>query len=87
MEPPKFVDLVRIQGDPEAQIVRGILESEGFAVRLCTAVPHAVYPINVDGLGMVRIQVAAQDFEGARARLDDARKAGLYFLNGVLGLS
>ena len=86
MAQPAFVHLVTIQGDAEAQIVRGILESGAVRVLLSTDVPHSVYPINVDGLGMVRIQVPADKLEKARARLDSARKAGLILLNGVSDL-
>ncbi len=52
-------------GDKEALIVKGLLESEGIMCSLSSDIPHSVIPLNIDGLGVVRITVAEEDAERA----------------------
>ena len=53
-------------GDEEGLVVKGLLESEGISCSVSSDVPHTVLPLNVDGLGAVRITVAQEDAERAR---------------------
>ncbi len=52
----------RCWNEPEAQMLKGLLESYGVKPRLVSHVPHSVYPFNVDGLGEIRITVP-QEYE------------------------
>lgn len=47
----------RCWNEPEAQMLKGLLEGYGVKPRLVSHVPHSVYPFNVDGLGEIRITV------------------------------
>jgi hypothetical protein len=62
----RLVDVFVAAGDEEAIIVKGLLESEGIECSLSSDIPHTVMPLNVDGLGAVRITVAQEDAERAR---------------------
>ena len=72
--PPKYPDaepdasLVEIYaagGDVEALVIKGLLESEGIVCYLSSDVPHSVIPVDIDGLGTVRIAVSEKDAERA----------------------
>ena len=52
-------------GDNEAFIIKGLLESENIWCSLESDVPHSVFPLDVDGLGAVRIMVSEDDAERA----------------------
>lgn len=62
----KIVEVYVAAGDEEAVIIRGLLESEGIMSSLSSDIPHTVVPLNVDGLGAVRIAVAEEDAGRAR---------------------
>ncbi len=47
----------RTWSDPEAQIIKGILELYGIPVSLATDISHALYPFTLDGLGETRVLV------------------------------
>lgn len=75
----KLVELAKVQGDFEAQILKGMLESEGIAVSVRTGVTPIVLPFTVDGLGQVRLFVKETELEAARAVMkacERARAAG-----------
>jgi ribonuclease-3 len=63
----------RTWSDIEASIVRGLLEAHGIDVNLASDVPHAVFPLTVNGLGEVRIAVAGEDAEAATRLIADYR--------------
>lgn len=67
----KLVELMMTQSEPEANIVRGILEGSGINCALLTQVPHSVYPFTVDGLAAIQIKVLDSQLEAARALLHD----------------
>lgn len=61
-----LVEIFQAGGDKEALIIKGLLESEGIMCSLSSDIPHTVVPLNVDGLGAVRIAVSEEDAEQAR---------------------
>jgi ribonuclease-3 len=69
------VVVFRTWSDIEASIVRGLLEAHGIDVSLASDVPHAVFPLTINGLGEVRIAVPADAAEAASRILQDYRAA------------
>lgn len=61
-----LVEVYKAAGDKEALIIKGLLESEGIMCSLSSDIPHTVVPLNIDGLGAVRITVLKEDAERAR---------------------
>jgi len=61
----QLVDVFVAAGDEEGLVVKGLLESEGISCSLSSDIPHSVVPLNIDGLGAVRIKVAEEDAERA----------------------
>jgi Putative prokaryotic signal transducing protein len=75
----KLVELAKVQGDFEAQILKGMLESEGIGVAVRTGVTPIILPFTVDGLGQVRLFVKESDLEAAKAVMrknEERRGAG-----------
>jgi ribonuclease-3 len=66
----------RTWSDIEASIVRGLLEAHGIDVSVASDVPHAVFPLTVNGLGEVRIAVSAENAEAAARLIHDYRASG-----------
>ena len=66
----EIVPLASFQGEQEANIVRGILESGGIKVMFRGDNVQSVLPITADGLGKVTIWVLRKDLEEARAVLE-----------------
>jgi ribonuclease-3 len=56
----------RTQSDIEASIVRGLLEAHGITTVASSDLTHSVFPLTIDGLGEVRLSVAADQAEQAR---------------------
>ena len=67
------VVIFRTQSNVEASIVRGLLESHGVMAVLSSSVAHAVFPLNVNELGAVRIAVRPEDADEARRIIDSHR--------------
>jgi len=65
--------IFRTHSDIEASIVRGLLEAHDIRTLAASDVPHAVFPISVDGLGEVRISVRTSDADEARRIIDAYR--------------
>jgi hypothetical protein len=63
----KLVELAKVQGDFEAQVLKGMLESEGIEVAVRTGVTPNILPFTVDGLGQVKLFVRESDYEAAKA--------------------
>ena len=63
--------------DQEAEMVRQILDAEGIPCQVTSDVPHTVLPIMVDGLGEVRILVAENHLERAKALIAEYRRRGI----------
>jgi len=71
----ELVVVFRTHSDVEASIVRGLLEAHGMPSVVGSDVPHAIFPLNVDGLGEVRLSVRRDDAEEARRIIDSHRIA------------
>lgn len=69
----ELIVIFRSQSDMEASIVRGLLEANGVMAVLSSRVSHAVFPVNVNELGEVRLSVRADDAELAKQLIDSHR--------------
>jgi ribonuclease III len=67
------VAIFETRSDVEASIVRGLLESHGVPSILSSPVTHALFPVNVNELGAVRILVHPGDADDARRIIDSHR--------------
>ena len=63
----------RTHSDIEANVVRGLLEARGIQSLLSSDLPHSIFPLNIDGLGEVRVSVRADEAAMARQVIDDFR--------------
>ena len=73
---PDLVVIFRTHSDIEARIVRGLLESHGVLSVVSSDVPHAIFPLSIDGLSEVRIAVHPDEAEDAQ-RIIDAHRTEL----------
>jgi hypothetical protein len=71
----KLVELIKVQGDFEAQVLQAMLAAEGIEVVIGTGVTASVLPFTVDGLGRVRLYVRESDLEAARGALQARQQA------------
>lgn len=62
----EYAVVYRCFSDPEAQMIKGLLEGSGISCKLVSHVPPSVYPVAVDGLAEIRITVLKKDEEEAR---------------------
>ncbi len=69
----ELVVVFRTSSDVEASIVRGLLEAHGLPSVTASDVPHSIFPLNVDGLGEVRISVRRDDADLARRIIESHR--------------
>jgi ribonuclease-3 len=72
-----LVVVFRTHSDIEASIVRGLLEAHGIRSMLASDVPHAVFPLTVNGLGEVRLTVRSLDAGEARRIIEGHREAAV----------
>ena len=70
----KLVELAKVQGDFEAQVLKGRLESEGIEVAVRTGVTPNILPFTVDGLGQVKLFVKESDLEAAKAVMKESEE-------------
>jgi len=70
------VELIAVQGEVEANVIRGLLNSEGIISILKSDIVQGVTPFTVDGLGVVKIYVNRDDYDRARALIEDYRRRG-----------
>jgi len=68
------VELIAVQGEMEANVIRGLLNSAGIISMLKSDIVQEVTPITVDGLGVVRIYVRKDDLDRARELIDEYRR-------------
>lgn len=61
-----LVELISVQGEMNAELLVGILESEGIDVMLKSNQTFSALPFTVDGMGAVRILVREADLRKAR---------------------
>jgi hypothetical protein len=69
-----LVEVYETSGDSEAFVIKGLLESDGIWCSLESDVPHSVFPLEVDGLGAVRIMVSEEDAERASTLIASYRE-------------
>ena len=69
-----MVEIFTTAGDAEALVIKGLLESKGIMCSLSSDIPHSVVPVEVDGLGAVRISVLDEEAERAMQIIEDHKK-------------
>ena len=62
----KLVELTKVQGDFEAQVLKGMLESGGIEVAIRAGVSQNILPFTVDGLGQMKLFVMEKDLAAAQ---------------------
>jgi hypothetical protein len=70
-EKDNFVQVYKANGEAEAQIIKGKLESNGIPVLLKSLAAPSVHAFVVDGLGEYRVMVPASLAEDAKNLLED----------------
>lgn len=65
----KLVEVYRARGEAEAQIIKGLLESNGIYCLLKSNAAPSVHVFAVDGLGEVKVMVEESLAEAARRLL------------------
>jgi hypothetical protein len=68
--------LMKTWSDGEAEVVRRLLEAYEIPCQVISDITHSVCPVNVDGLGEVRIFVPASSLEEAEDILREHRRQG-----------
>lgn len=67
----EIAELTSVQGEMEANIIRGVLRAEGVESMSRGDMVQAVHPITVDGLGKITIYVRKEDLVKARVVLKE----------------
>jgi len=67
----QLVELTTVQGDFEAQVLKGMLESEGIEVAVRAGISQSILPFTVDGLGEVKLFVKEEDLPAAKTLMND----------------
>ena len=62
----KLVVVYRASGEIEAQLIKGLLESDGIPCLLKSDAAFSVHPFTVDGMGEVKIEVPESMAEEAK---------------------
>jgi hypothetical protein len=70
----EIVELTSVQGEMEANIIRGVLRAEGVESMSRGDMVQSVHPITVDGLGKITIYVRREDLVKARVVLKEYRE-------------
>ena len=70
----KLKELISVQGEIEAKIIYGILESEGIRVLIKSNMASGALPFTADGMGNVKLFVLEDDFEAAEEIINEFRK-------------
>jgi len=70
----KLVELAKVQGDFEAQVLKGMLESEGIEVAIRAGMSPNVLPFTVDGLGQVKLFVMEKDLAAAQLLMKECQE-------------
>jgi len=71
-----LVELMSEQGEANARIIAGVLESEGIEVMLKSHQTFSALPFTVDGMGQVRVMVRKEDLARAREVIGQYSEAG-----------
>lgn len=59
--------------DVEVALVRGLLETHGIRTVVSSDVPHTLFPLSVNGLGVIRVAVRADEAVEARRLIESYR--------------
>ena len=71
MDEMKWECLIEIHGRMESELLESYLEAHGIDVELIQeAVGHTIYPVTIDGLGLVQVFVPKSRIEEARQLLE-----------------
>jgi hypothetical protein len=65
----KLMELVRVMGPVEAEVIKNFLESQGISCILQGQMVQSVYPISVNGMGELKVMVSEDDFPLAKELL------------------
>jgi hypothetical protein len=65
----KLLELVRVMGPVEAEVIKNFLESQGISCILQGQMVQSVYPMSVDGMGELKVMVSEDDFPLAKELL------------------
>ncbi|HKJ37638.1 MAG TPA: hypothetical protein VJ972_02600 [Anaerolineales bacterium] len=77
MDELKWEVLTEVQGRMEADLLKSYFEAHGIDIELFQeAVGHHIYPVTVNGLGLVQLFVSKEQADAARGLLDE-------FNNGI----
>lgn len=80
------VVVFRTHSDVEASVVRALLDAHGIDCLVSSDVPHAVFPVTIDGLGEVRLTVRSDDADEAARVIatycDDRGRGGVGLRSG-----
>ena len=60
--------------DSEATVIKSLLESYEIPCHYSSEIPHALYPLTVDGLGEIKIYVPSTLADEARRILSEHRR-------------
>jgi len=71
-----LVELISVQGEMDAQLLVGILESEGIEVMMKSHQTFSALPFTVDGMGAVKLMVRKEDLHKAKVLLEEYKAAG-----------
>jgi len=71
----KLVEVFRTRGEGPAQIIKGMLESNGIPCLLKSNAAPSVFPFTVDGMGEYMIMVRSEDAADS-LRLIESRDEG-----------
>jgi ribonuclease III len=67
------VVIFRTSSNIEARVVRSLLDAHGVMSVVSSDVPHAIFPLSVDGLGEVRLSVHPEEADDARRIIESHR--------------
>ena len=70
----KLKELISVQGEIEAKIIYGILESEGIRVLIKSNMASGALPFTADGMGNVKLFVLEDDLAAAGEIINEFRK-------------
>lgn len=72
----ELVELAKVQGEFEANVIKGVLESEGIDSAIKAGMVQDIFPFTVDGLGAAKVYVKRRDLERAEAVIREYRAEG-----------
>jgi len=76
MDELKWEVLTEVQGRMQADLLKSYFEAYGIEVELFQeAVGHHIYPVTIDGLGVVQLFVSKEQAEAARKLLEEYNNA------------